>query len=159
MDPIQSDGVLSSEARRRVYDLVLAEPGISVSELARRADMYWTSAALHAAALERAGLVQSVLVGRRRSIFPVENRSALGTPAAALLSEPACRRVAEGIVRYPDLRVWELCDILQMSERAVYHHVKRLVNAGLVSSTRPGMYRGLRALPALERLLPTDDRE
>ncbi|MFA5860667.1 MAG: helix-turn-helix domain-containing protein [Candidatus Thermoplasmatota archaeon] len=49
----------------------------------------------------------------------------------------------------PGLRVWKLGEVLSMSDRAVYHHVKRLVAAGLVETKKAGAYHGLEATPLL----------
>lgn len=144
-----------SRTRRRVYDFVSAHPGSSVSEVAGKLDLYWTSAALQVNRLVSAGLVISVLVGRRRLLFPAEGTGALSSRSRGLLAEPACRRVAVAIAKRPHLRVWELCELLSMSERAVYHHVKRLASAGLVTSTSR-LYRGLEPSPQLLQFLAQD---
>lgn len=120
-----------------------------MSEVARCCDMYWTSVALHVEHLRRTGLVESIRVGRRRVLFPRPLLDQLQSRTPGPLAEPACRRVALVIVQHPGLRVWELCEITEMSERAVYHHVQRLVEAALVKSDSERAYRGLEATPDL----------
>lgn len=142
--------------RDRLLHLVRKTPGASVSELARAAGVHWASAAVQIERLRAEGRVETVRIGRRRVVFPVD-RARDDQARLAILGEPACLRVARGIVEHPDLRVWELSDAIQMSERAVYHHVKRLVAARLVESTRPGAYRGLRATSELLRALERED--
>lgn len=128
-----------------------------MSELARRMDVYWTAAALHVEQLEKAGLVRTVHGGRRRALFAADIPTSISAEAPALLSEPACRRVALAIVDKPGMRVWELCNALGMSERAVYHHVKRLADAELVSAKGVKGYDGLGPTLALLSLLSLND--
>ncbi|HUR69811.1 MAG TPA: winged helix-turn-helix transcriptional regulator [Candidatus Thermoplasmatota archaeon] len=131
-----------------MFDAIRARPGLSMSELGRALGLYWPSVALHVGRLESEGLVQSLRAGRRRVLVP-RLASATETPFPDVLSEPACRVVALAIAARPGSRVWEVCEATEMSGRAVYHHVKRLVDAGLVASSRPSRHRGLSATPAL----------
>ena len=148
-------------ARRRVLDIVEREPGLSMSEIARRCDMYWTTVALHIERLRQDDLVASIRVGRRRVLFPRSLLDQVASEGIGLLGEPACRRVALAILQQPRSRVWELCEITGMSERSVYHHVQRLVGAGLVKSDKERAYRGLEADPRLAAIfhLRTADRD
>lgn len=122
--------------------LIREEPGLSISEAARRLDLYWTAVALHVDRLVSAGLVRSTRVGRRRILVPAD-MTLDETIFPDILCEPACARVAIAIVANPGTRVWELCELTGMTERAVYHHVKRLVDVGLARSAKPGSYAGL----------------
>lgn len=148
MQPQSADPVLASPARLRIYEVIRRRPGISMSELAREVGAFWTSAGIHVARLESAGLVRSLRVGRRRVLVSADLPE-LHLPFPAVLSEPACRVVALAIARNPGLRVWELGELTHMSDRAVYHHVKRLADTGLIESIRPSGYRGLTATPEL----------
>jgi DNA-binding transcriptional ArsR family regulator len=149
LEPAELETILASPGRRRILDLIRTRPGVSVSELARLAGMYWTSAAAHVEQLRQAGLVRAVRVGRRRVLFSSQILEAEAADAPGILGEPSCRRVAVAIAAHPRQRVWELCESTGMSERAVYHHVKRLVAAGLVATSKTGAYRGLEATPRL----------
>lgn len=140
-----------------MYDVIQAEPGISVSQLARRAGVYWTAATFHVGQLERGGLVRSVLGGRRRALFATKIPQNIPPDAPALLAEPSCRQVAEAIIDRPGMRVCELCERLGMSERAVYHHVKRLTGAGLIVSSKPRGYFQLSPTEALLALLAKEN--
>jgi DNA-binding transcriptional ArsR family regulator len=152
-----SEDAVSGQIARSTRDFVLqairVRPGVSMSDVARAAGMSWAATALHVDQLTAEGLVRSARVGRRRVLFvaPADGADAL---ARGLLAEPACLRVARAIVAHPRLPVYELSFVAGMSERAVYHHLKRLLDAGLVEGRRG--YRGLRATPALLSLLAED---
>lgn len=159
LEPLEKEKLLASPARRRIYDAIRAEPGLSMSELARRVDLSWTGAALHVDQLEQAGLTRSVLGGRRRALFATNIPLSIAPEAPALLAEPACRAVALAIIDRPGMRVWELCEEIGTSERSAYHHVLRLTKAGLIASTNARLYQGLTATTELLALLADYDQE
>lgn len=152
----RTEEVLATPARRRIFEIITGRPGCSVSELARAAGMFWTAAALHIEQLERAGLVRTVRVGRARALFAASALHEVEAANAALLSEVACLRVARAVVQHPRLRVWELASRTGMSERATYHHLRRLVAAGLVTSRTTRGYREIEASPTLLACLPSE---
>lgn len=58
--------ILDQPTRRRIYDAIVAEPGIRVGTLADREDLAYTTVLRHVRTLERAGLVQGHGMGQRR---------------------------------------------------------------------------------------------
>ncbi|MEM6411492.1 MAG: metalloregulator ArsR/SmtB family transcription factor [Pseudomonadota bacterium] len=60
---------LSHESRRKVLDLLKAEPGLSVGALAGRFDVSRIAVMNHLAVLEKAGLVISEKDGRSRRLY------------------------------------------------------------------------------------------
>jgi DNA-binding transcriptional ArsR family regulator len=60
---------LSHESRRQVLDILKAEPGLPVGELARRFDVSRIAVMNHLAVLEQAGLVVSEKQGRLRRLW------------------------------------------------------------------------------------------
>lgn len=149
MEVRDANHVVGSEARRRVHDLIVQRPGLTVSELARATSTNWTAAAYHVGQLARAGLIRTLKSGRSRLLFPTSMTLDVVHEACGLLAESSCVRVAQAIIEHPGRRVWEICEITNMSERAVYHHVKRLVDSGLVTTAVGRSYRGLCATPLL----------
>lgn len=139
----RTHAALQSPMRRRILALVRDRPGISVSEVARALDTLWTTAAFHVERLESARLVASARIGRRRVLFPAERIAWDMLEARGLLAEAPCRAVARAIAERPRVGITDLCSATGLSERAVYHHVKRLVDAGLV---RPAFARSYGAL-------------
>lgn len=145
--------MLSSPVRRRLLEIIAQRPGLSVSELARGAGIFWTSAALHVEHLHKAGLVRTFRVGRLRVVVSTDFPQGESSDHSGILAEPACLRVATAIARSPEARVWELSALTGMSDRAIYHHLKRLVEAGLISTRKRGGYHGLEATPLLHAYL------
>jgi len=72
MEPSTTDRVFAALAhpmRRRMIDLLVELPGMSVSALATNFDCSRIAVTKHVAALENAGLVLSERVGRERKLF------------------------------------------------------------------------------------------
>lgn len=143
---------LESEARRRIYDLILANPGLAMSALSRRAQLQWGAIHFHVLRLEAAGLVRTYRVGRRRLVFATAELDGAEEERGVLI-EPACRRVALAILEHPGRDVLQLVDLTKLTPRVVYHHARRLVDLGLVTTAAAGHYRGLRASARLYALL------
>ncbi len=129
-------GRVRSGTRERLLGIVREQPGVCVSDLARLLGVYRAAVRFHLLRLERLGLVRAFPVGRRTLIFMVAAQGGDDLAFRALLAEPACHRVADAIAQNPGLRVVELTRVSGISERALYHHLKQLVSAGLVVRTR-----------------------
>ena len=139
------DGVhiLASPQRMSLLRLILARPGISLREASRQLQMNWATVTYHAMRLESAGLIQSRTVGRHRICYPMGNADEGLVEARGILSEATARRIAAFIVEHPGTRISEVIRGTGESQRVVYYHLKRLVDAGLLSMSERGRYRGL----------------
>lgn len=135
--------ILSSPARLALYQQIVKRPGISLHELARRAGVTWANARYHTLRLEAAGLIRTRVVGRRRLCFLQEEGQEDLVEARALLDEPTARLLAVYFVDHPGASIVRAIRETGMSQRAVYHHVKRFVEAGLLAKADDRSYRGL----------------
>lgn len=147
-----TDGVLSA-ARRRLLDLVHEEPGITISDLSARLGVGWGAFYHHLHQLEAAGLLQTRPEGRRCLVYPPGQRPAAHPHARSLLRSPTARSLALAILRQPRCTVQQLVASQSRSERVVYYHVRRLVDAGLVTTPGGARLRDLVGTPQLEQLL------
>ena len=139
--------------RLAVYRIICAEPGISLRRLARRLEVRVGTITHHVAVLEREGLVETHVAGRRRMVYP-RGAPVMEDPAArALLEEETSRRIALAIVAHRKIGVMELMEEAQCSQRVAYYHVKRLIEAGLVTTEGRAGYHGLCATSELYQLL------
>lgn len=117
--------------RASIRNVVQANPGIHVSELAERLHVSWHTAAYHLGVLARLRLVQLEKNGRERRVFP------MGVPPrhrqwlAALRDEDAAE-VLRILLRDPRLSVPVLSRRMGFSEKIVRRQVERLAEAGLV---------------------------
>lgn len=149
--------LLDSPARQRILSYVHAHPGEPVGGLLARLDMGWGTLHHHLRRLEEAGLLHTRVAGRRRLAYPGpagEHAHPL-EKGRAILAGPLTRRVAEAILARPGVGIEELLEALGESPRAVYYHVKRLVDAGLVQRDPRLRCAFLTPTPLLAELLGT----
>lgn len=139
--------------RRRVLEIVAARPGISVREIARRAETTWPNAKYHVMRLEQAGLVGTRLVGRQRVVFALDQALEGVIEARALLAEPTARRIALYVIDHPGGSIADVIRATGDSQRVVYYHLKRFIEAGLVEHSNEARYRGIRPTPLLFRAM------
>ncbi|GEM_PF-3169282 len=144
---------LHSPLRMQVYHLVLKHPGITVRDLARRAGMTLGGLIHHLQVLSAAKLVDTRRAGRRRLVYPYPAPLDESPEDRALLHEETSRRLALTIVEHPRLTVAELIARTGLSQRVVYYHAKRLLDAGMVQRGTPHDPRGLVATPKLYVML------
>ena len=150
-------GPLDSPHRRRMLDIIRESPGITSGELGTRFTFNSGSLYHHLRILTDAGLVREETDGfdQRRTHLYVTARAKTPRDAARPLPSLSteAREIALLVVMNPGLEFEELEDLAEVKGRALYHHVRRLTMMGLVSSSSPTRYRGLRAGPTLYKIL------
>ena len=134
---------LSSPVRLNVYRLIVSKPGISLREIAETLGTTWGNVKYHTMRLEAAGLVGTRVAGRRRLCFPRSRAEDALVEARAILREPTARRIALYLVDHPGASIARVIAETGESQRVVYYHVKRFVEAGLVTPSDGGTYRAL----------------
>lgn len=148
--PRRAERLLSAPVRRNVLDVVARHPGLPVGELQTLVGVGWGTLHHHLKKLEEAGLVRTHSVGRRRIVHLAGEGAHEGF---ALLRGRTARNVARAIVDNPGIGIVDLARVSGGSPRAVYYHVKRLVEAGLVTNGGNTRYAHLSAMEPLPRIL------
>lgn len=150
-----------SKVPAKLLRIIQERPGIPVTELEGRLGIGTGTMRHHLQTLQRAGKLHFVRQGRRLLIYP----PGAGSDALAegLLRGATSRAVATTIREHPGGDVASLHRLLGLSERVVYYHLQRLMEAGLVASSGENRLRDLSATGKLEALLarlepsPTDE--
>lgn len=147
------DELLSHERRDALHKLVQSEPGIALSDLARRTGLAWGTTVYHLDRLARAGFVTSEAQGARRRYFPVgsvrrEDRAGLGA-----LQDGPIRSLACLVNERPGATQGELAAVLGLSASAASKQVTKLESAGLVRRERAWKRVRLHPAPKLVELL------
>lgn len=132
------DDVLRHPARARVLEAVRARPGTETRGLAHAAAMNEGTLVYHLRALETAGFVKSLRVGRERVWFEAAATKP-DASALAALQAPARESLLAAITRTPGLTQAELARALAMPRTTCHHHVAHLRDAGLVECRRDGL--------------------
>lgn len=141
-------------------DLLHEAPGRPLGELKEALGVGWGTLYYHVNLLERAGLVRTVVSGRRKLVFPgVGERDPREVAGRSLLVGPTARRVARAIVERPGRSLAEVGAAAGENPRVAYYHVRRFVEAGLVSSSSRTRYAGLAPTRLLERVLRDLERQ
>ena len=139
--------------RARMRELIQAEPGIHVAELAQRLAVSWHTAAYHLGVLVKTRVVQLEKGDRERRAYPAGISARHRQWLAALRADQAVE-VLRNLMEGTPLSVPVLSRRMGFSEKIVRRHVERLADAGLLQ--RRGELRPVyEANPNLEA---TDDR-
>lgn len=144
---------LTSRLRLTIYRAILAQPGIPLQTLAAKLDLPMGTLRFHVDLLERGGIVHTRIAGRRRIAFAEFPESTEIPEDRAFLQEPTSRRIVLEIVAHPNVSLTDIQESTGLSQRAVYYHAKRLLDAGLIVAARDGTYAGLRPTARLYTLL------
>jgi predicted transcriptional regulator len=128
--------LLDNEHRDQVYKLIQAEPGLNVSEIAKRAQLGWGTTVYHLDRLEREGFVAAERGGLSKCYFAVGLLDREARRATAALREGPRREVAAVLLAQPGITQAELAQQLGMSASAASKQVTKLETAGLVRRER-----------------------
>lgn len=139
--------VLEHETRRRVYELVRAQPGVHLREVARQLALSITLVDYHLRFLAKHELVTFVSDGEYKRCYP---RYAPGDPEAKPALDEADKRLLGALrQRVPRAVVLRLLEVEEASHGALLpvagvspstlsHHLKKLVQAGILLPTERG---------------------
>jgi DNA-binding transcriptional ArsR family regulator len=140
--------------RARILAAIERAPGASPTRIVEDLGIGWSTLYHHVKALEAQGVVRSASAGRHTFLYPAGMASdpRLSVQRSVLFGGRA-RLVGEEAARAPGHDVSSLAAALDISPRVVYHHVRRLVEAGLLRSSMARRYRDLAATEHLLALL------
>lgn len=148
---VDDRAILDLPTRRRLYDAIMAEPGIHFMALARRADLSRGALDHHLRRLVAAGLIVVRKAPGCTCYFAKGTRDRHLLAVAPMLRSEGSRAVLEGIRAAPGLSGRELARRLGRSASTVNYHLQRLQRAGLVL----GEGAGLRLSPLGEQACPS----
>lgn len=132
------DQLLDHPVRRRIVDLVTAQPGIHPQGLVRQLSLTRGAVEHHLRILEKAGHVRGKPVQGRMCYFAAGKVDVRVQPAAAVLRAPLARNILETALGEPGLSLTDLTSRLGCSYGAMLYHVDRLEDSGMVRRERRG---------------------
>ena len=127
--------LLESPQRRRIMDLVEAQPGIHFKELLRQSGIPNGSLVHHVGQLQKAGLLVAKPSNGYTCYFP---RGPADAERAAILKADGARQVLAAVQASPGLSGLEVAHLTGLQPSTVNYHAKRLADAGLLSPVRDG---------------------
>ena len=145
--------LFSSAIRRRLYVLVQDYPGLHIRELARRLGVQVRAVEYHAAALLENGILEDARDGAYQRLFPNRRELPLSDAdreALGLLRMPVPLSLVLCLLDEPGgLTHGELCRRTGASKANASHHLKRLVEAGIVDHDGTYVLRDIERTRAL----------
>ena len=134
------DDLLALERRRRLYQVVLATPGLSAREIQRAAGTAWGETVYHLDRLEGSGFVHREQGPHQDFYFaptvPLGDRTVL-----RLARSTAVRGILVTLIQEPQLTLQEVADRAAISLSRASIHLRRLLDTALVVSGRRGNLR------------------
>jgi predicted transcriptional regulator len=131
---VTKEFALSNPLRARLLDVVGAQPGITLCQLAERLACRPSTVIWHMTKLEKADLLRSSRIGNARVFYLPSGGQALRVQsrASALLKNDVARRIHEVVNQQPGITFRGLR--LHMMERgsSLRWHARRLVAEGLL---------------------------
>lgn len=151
-NPLTQEELVTAPLRQEILQRAKARPGMPLTELRAQLGVGWGALYHHLRKLSAAGLIEVHTVGRLNLLYLKGAHQSQQAQALALLRGTTAHRIAEAVIAQPGCSVRDLVERTGDSPRAVYYHVKRLVDAGLLTS--PSRFRHVdlqpgRDLPAV----------
>ncbi len=144
---IERSRILHNPNRRRIYNLVDARPGVTVSELARETGLARVVVQHHVQKLEDHRFLTGRATGKIRGLF-VPTAMPPSPDRWGALMDPTRRSVADALESRGEATQRDLVEALGISQRLVSYHLTRLAAAGVVD-VEPGMPRKYRLADAV----------
>ncbi|MDX1611193.1 MAG: winged helix-turn-helix transcriptional regulator, partial [Candidatus Thermoplasmatota archaeon] len=136
---ITRDETLENDTRRGIYELVEANPGLCIKDVADRVDVSYSTASYHLDRLVKTDYLVASEEGNK--VLYYKNGGSF-SPAerdlVPILKNPECMAVFEVILENPWCYRAEVAKALGVSHTTVNWHLKRLTKANLVEEHREG---------------------
>ncbi|HET6398083.1 MAG TPA: winged helix-turn-helix transcriptional regulator [Candidatus Thermoplasmatota archaeon] len=137
---VSKENVLDHPMRRSLLEMVMAEPGIHLRELASRHGTAVTNTQWHLRKLEQAGLVRTQKAQGRRLYYPVQGGVTSRDKAMqnAASRNPNAGQLLDFLANNPGANQKALAEGLQMNPGTVRWHLRRLEQSGMIRSIEEG---------------------
>lgn len=137
---IDRSNVLKSAVRRDMYEYVRAHPGVYLRELSRVLALNPTNTTWHLRKLVEAELVRCQLVNGLKVYYPVEGGVAVKKQAVAnsVLKNDNARTILSYLLARPGAHQREMARALGVNHGTVRWHLRKMVEAEIVSELRDG---------------------
>lgn len=154
---IEKGRILDNPVRSRVHDLVVQEPGITLTAIQARAGVAWGTTVHHLRRLEAHGLVVSAQQAGHHRYYLANSAAAARRNAVAVIAHPTARRIAELVAHRPGIDQAGICRTLGLNNPAASKHLSQFALQGLVLSQRAGRFRHYHATGGLHEVLALTD--
>ncbi|HLE47000.1 MAG TPA: ArsR family transcriptional regulator [Candidatus Thermoplasmatota archaeon] len=136
---IAKSDLLENNIRQQIFDLISQNPGVNVSEIARRLDIAWGTATHHLHKLRHERLVSIRIASNQKCYFPnggTYTQKEMDVMSA--VKHPTARQIADFLVRMGPQCHGDIAQLLDLTPALVSFHADKLVHAGVVARHRDG---------------------
>jgi DNA-binding MarR family transcriptional regulator len=151
---VRANMALDQPQRRDIYERVVAEPGMTPSDLRAATGLHYTTCVHHLRVLSQLGFVELRRVGGQVRCF--ENHRRYGeaeSNALAAARSPTAGKLLKLTLEQPGITPAEAAKDLGITRSTVKHHVDRLAAWGVLSTQQDGPHIRLHVVPAAEGAL------
>lgn len=142
--------------RRRLLEIIAANPGIHASKLCRDAGGPWGTVQYHLSLLNKGQMVRAVDAGRERRFFP-NGMDPTRARLMAILRQGRRPEIVQFIRSHPGSRQVDICDALDVSRKTFRASVQPLMQEGLVQERRGLQSNRYFPLDGLQAILQPGD--
>lgn len=137
----QTDRLLESPHRERIWQAIEENPGINLSKLRNLMELGWGTTVYHVRLMEDRKLVTSVVQNGKRHFFINANgthNADLREAVASITGRTTTQKIVSSILADPGRSQREIAQQLGLSDRVVTHHMGKLRKQRLIETRREG---------------------
>lgn len=129
---LREQTVDANPTRERIYQVIVAEPGLNLSRIVQDLDIGWGTAAYHVQILKRQGRVKELRFLNRVCFFPSENQEEGKQLQTVLLRQPNYRGVMDVLAATPGLSQREVASRTGHARQYISRLVAKMERANLL---------------------------
>ncbi|MBI4162132.1 MAG: winged helix-turn-helix transcriptional regulator [Candidatus Aenigmarchaeota archaeon] len=138
---------LQLETRKRIYDCIVASPGLHFREIQRRVGIATGSIDYHLHYLHRHGLVRTENIGKYVRYYPLtKNFSDEEKKFISLLRQKNVRRILIYIIERKTANPADIAAVLGFSPSTLSWYLKKLEESGIIVHTKRGRFRNYKVI-------------
>lgn len=135
---VEGDEVLDNDTRATIFEAIRSEPGLSATDLSKKADCGWGTVVYHLAVLEQNGLIISSRDGRHRRFFPYSGMDFRHKDVFSAIRNETTAAILNAIRDSPGIHQTALRKEVDLAASTVNWHISKLEDADLVEKERDG---------------------
>lgn len=129
---------LELESRRRIYEFLLANPGVHLRRIGQHLGMSTGMLSYHLGILERHGLLKSEELGHRKRYFIARAFAEAQRRILGVLREDVPRRIVLEILQHDQRTFAELQASVGVSKSTLSYHLQKLLARDILLRTKRG---------------------
>jgi len=135
---MKKEDTLALDARREIYNLILANPGLHEREIGRKLQMSLSTLDYHLHYLEKREIVTAKKDGRYTRYFISRKMGVQDKRTLSLLRQKTPRAIVLYLLLHPRSLHKDVCQEINKSPSTTSFHLKKLVEAEVVDSISIG---------------------